>query len=98
MGETGDLKFARAAVKQARANGVGVFDPADPLRFAAFEIRFLGRAEVPIRAVIDLSKDDSVILRPQSYFKIPNAEDRLFIPGEFVPLFAARGWQLEGFV
>ena len=52
---------------------------------------------MPIRAVIDLSKDDPVILRPQSYFKIPNAEDRLFIPGEFVPLFAARGWQLEGF-
>jgi len=47
--------------------------------------------------VIDLSKDDTVILRPQSYFKIPNAEDRLFIPGEFVPLFAAKGWRLEGF-
>jgi hypothetical protein len=97
LAESGDLKKARSAVKQARANGLGVFDPADPLRFQAFEVRFLGRAEVPVRAVIDLSKDDTVILRPQSYFKIPNAEDRLFIPGEFVPLFAAKGWRLEGF-
>jgi len=97
VAETGDLKHARAAVKQARANGLGVFDPADPLRFMAFEVRYLGRAEVPIRAVIDLGTDDPVILRPQSYFKIANPEDRLFVPGEFVPLFAARGWRLEGF-
>ena len=42
VAESGDLKHARAAVKLARANGVGVFDPADPLRIAAFEIRYLG--------------------------------------------------------
>ena len=47
--------------------------------------------------MIDLGTDDPVILRPQSYFKIANPEDRLFVPGEFVPLFAARGWRLEGF-
>jgi hypothetical protein len=98
LAESGDLKKSRAAVKQARANGVGVFDPADPLRFAGFEVRYLGRAEAPLRAIIDLSKEDDVILRPQSYFKIPNAEDRLFVPSEFVPLFAAKGWRLEGFV
>jgi hypothetical protein len=98
LADSGDLKNAREAVKLARANGLGAFDPADPLRFEAFEVRFLGRAEVPVRAVIDLSRDDTVILRPQSYFKIPNPEDRLFIPVEFVPLFAARGWRLEGFV
>jgi hypothetical protein len=97
VGETGDLKAARDSVKQARANGLGVFDPTDPLRFEAFEVRYLGRGEVPNRAVIDLSRNDTVILRPQSYFKIPNPEDRLFIPAEFVPLFAAKGWQLEGF-
>ena len=94
---SGDLKKARDAVKNARANGLGVFDPADPLRFEAFEVRYLGRGEVPVRAVIDLSRNDTVILRPQSYFKIPHPEDRLFIPGEFVPLFAAKGWRLEGF-
>jgi hypothetical protein len=94
----GDLKRARDFVKAARAAGLGVFDPADPLRFEAFEIRYLGRGESPNRAVIDLSRNDDVLLRPQSYFTIPNPEDRLFIPSEFVPLFAARGWRLEGFV
>jgi hypothetical protein len=98
VAERGDLKRARDLVKNARATGIGVFDPVDPLKFEAFEVRYLGRAEVPTRAVIDLSKNDTVLLRPQSYFNIPHAEDRLFIPGEFVPLFAAKGWQLEGFL
>ena len=98
VAETGDLKRSRDFVKSARATGIGVFEAADPLRFEAFEIRYLGRAEVPTRGVIDLSKNDDVILRPQSYFKVPNPEDRLFIPGEFVPLFAAKGWRLEGFI
>jgi hypothetical protein len=97
IAEMGDLKRARTFVKNARAAGIGVFDPIDPLRFEAFEIRYLGRGETPTRAVIDLSKNDDVMLRPQSYFKIPNPEDRLFVPAEFVPLFAARGWKLEGF-
>ncbi|MGH7575886.1 MAG: hypothetical protein ACREM1_12280 [Longimicrobiales bacterium] len=47
--------------------------------------------------MIDLSKSDDTILRPQSYFKIPNPEDRLFISAEFISLFAARGWRLQGF-
>jgi len=98
VAEQGDLKRARDLVKNARATGIGVFDSADPLSFEAFEVRYLGRAEVPTRAVIDLSKNDTVILRPQSYFNIPHAEDRLFIPAEFVPLFAAKGWRLEGFL
>jgi hypothetical protein len=98
VAEQGDLKRARDLVKNARATAIGVFDPVDPLKFEAFEVRYLGRAEVPTRAVIDLSKNDTVLLRPQSYFNIPHAEDRLFIPGEFVPLFAAKGWQLEGFL
>lgn len=90
------LKKARAFVKQARTSGIGAFNPADPLRFEAFEIRYLGRREAPNRAVIDLSKNDDVIHRPQNYFSIPNPEDRLFIPPAFVPLFASRGWKLEG--
>lgn len=98
VAEKGDLKRARDLVKQARAAGLGVFAAADPLLFEAFEIRYLGRREAPTRAVIDLSKNDKVMLRPQSYFKIPLPEDRLFVPSEFVPLFAANGWQLEGFV
>jgi len=98
VAESGDLKKARDFVKNARAAGSGVFDAGDPLRFEAFEIRYLGRGEAPSRAVIDLSKNDDVMLRPQSYFKVPFPEDRLFVPAEFVPLFSARGWRLEGFV
>ena len=95
--ETGALKKARDFVKSARAANQGVFEALDSLRFEAFEIRYLGRGEAPNRAVIDLSENDDVMLRPQSYFKIPRPEDRLFVPPEFVPLFAARGWRLEGF-
>ncbi len=90
------LQRARAFVRQARAQGIGVFSPANPLRFEAFEIRYLGRRDVPNRAVIDLSRNDGLILRPQSYFRISNPEDRLFIPPAFVPLFVSRGWRLEG--
>ena len=92
------LRRARDFVRQARANASvnTVFDPANPLRFEAFEVRYLGRREAPNRAVIDLSRSDNVILQPQHYFRIPNAEDRLFIPPAFVPLFVSRGWRLEG--
>jgi hypothetical protein len=82
--------------RSVTAYGAGVFTPANPLRFEAFEVRYLGRREPPNRAVIDLSRDDDVILRPQSYFRIPNPEDRLFLPPAFVPLFVAHGWRLEG--
>jgi hypothetical protein len=90
------LRRARDLVRQARIGGTGVFNPVNPLRFEAFEVRYLGRREAPNRAVIDLSRDDNVILQPQHYFRIPNAEDRLFIPPAFVPLFVLRGWRLEG--
>jgi hypothetical protein len=93
---TSALRRTRDFVRQARVDGSGVFNPANPLRFEAFEIRYLGRREPPSRAVIDLSRNDDVILRPQSYFHIPNPEDRLFIPPAFVPLFVSRGWRLEG--
>ena len=98
LAETGDLKRARDFVKNARSAGIGVFETADHLRFEAFEVRYLGRKEAPTRGVIDLSKNDDVLLRPQSYFTIPHPEDRLFVPAEFVPLFAAKGWRLEGFL
>lgn len=90
------LRRARDFVRQARTSGMGVFNPANPLRFEAFEVRYLGRRETPNRAVIDLSRNDNFILQPQHYFRIPNAEDRLFIPSTFIPLFVSRGWRLEG--
>ena len=94
--QSSSLRRARDFVKAARTAGLGVFDPADPLQFEAFEIRYLGRRMAPNRAVIDLSKNENLILRPQSYFTIPHPEDRLFIPREFVPAFVAKGWRLEG--
>jgi hypothetical protein len=94
--QSSSLRRARDFVKAARSAGVGVFAPSDPLQFEAFEVRYLGRREAPNRAVIDLSQNENLILRPQSYFKIPNPEDRLFIPPEFVSAFVAKGWRLEG--
>ena len=91
-----DLSRARNFVRQARANKIGIFNSDNPLRLEAFEVRYLGRREIPNRAVIDLSRDDDVILQAQHYFRIPNAEDRLYIPPAFVPLFVTRGWRLEG--
>jgi hypothetical protein len=96
VAETGALKRARDLVKAARVAEMGVFDAADPLRLEAFELRYLSRRRPPSRAVIDLSQNGDTILQPMSYHQIPNPEDRLFIPGEYVPLFASRGWRLEG--
>ncbi len=96
----GKLGAARAMVKAARAAATAgdrtVFDPADPQILEAFELRFLQRRSLPSRGLIDLSRRTDLILRPQNYFKVPLPEDRLFIPPEFVPAFAARGWRLEG--
>jgi hypothetical protein len=96
----GKLGFARDLVRQARAaaqpGSLGVFDPADPQVLSAFEVRFLDRKAPPSRAVIDLSRASDVLLHPQSYWKVPNSEDRLYVPAEFIPAFAARGWKLEG--
>jgi hypothetical protein len=49
-----------------------------------------------VRAVIDLGREDDRLLGPQSYVRIANPEDRLFVPPEFVPAFVARGWRPEG--
>ncbi len=92
---TQSLRTARQAVQQARANGDGIFDSEDPLRIEPFEVRYLGRRRTPSRFVIDLSRNEDRILQPQSYHRISNPEDRLFIPREYVPLFREQGWQVE---
>ncbi len=86
------LRDARQAVQQARANGNGIFDANAPLRLEAFEVRFLGDLRPPKRWVIDLSKQDDILVHPQNYASIPKAEDRLFINAEHVPLFTQSGW------
>jgi endonuclease YncB( thermonuclease family) len=91
----GKLRDARNAVAQARADGKGIFDTDDPLRIHAFELRFLAQRRAPDRWVIDLGSNDSMLLKPQNYHTIANVEDRLFIPGDHVPLFERAGWQTE---
>lgn len=86
------LRDARNAVRTARLNGIGIFDPADPLRLEPFELRFLARRTAPSRWVIALDGNDDLLLPPEHYPEIPNSEDRLFVPEEYVPLFVERGW------
>jgi endonuclease YncB( thermonuclease family) len=92
---TGKLARSRADAAAARAAGLGIWDPADPLRLLPYELRMLGDRRLPSRWVIDLSApdDDATLYPPEAYPLIPNPEDRLFIPEEYVPLFAAKGWR-----
>jgi len=91
------LKNARKNVLTARNAGKGVFDPADPLRLEPSELRFISRRKPPTRYVIDLSKPgDNHLLAPHKYFQIPNPEDRLYVPAEYVLLFEHLGWAVEG--
>jgi hypothetical protein len=94
-GDRRALDDARASVKEARAAGLGVFAPADPLLVYPFELRFMSRRSPPDRWVIDLAAGDDLLRRPQSYHEIANPEDRLFVPEEYVPLFATKGWRTE---
>ena len=102
----GTLRRTRQFVKKAREDKKGVFRANDPLRLEPFELRFLGRTRSqgpndeprrrpPGRWLIDLSKNDDVILQPQNYFTVPNPEDRLFIPVEYLPLFVEAGWRRQ---
>lgn len=85
---------AREWVQGARRQGMGVFERDDPLRLQAFELRFLAQRRAPNRWVIDLSKNDDALIEPQEYFTVPNVEDRLFIPEEYLPMFVEAGWRL----
>ena len=49
--ELESLDAARESVRQARQQGLGVFDPANPLRVYPFELRFLSRRTPPERWV-----------------------------------------------
>jgi endonuclease YncB( thermonuclease family) len=103
------LGEARSWVRAAREAGRGVFSSEDRLLLQAFELRFLSRQSTvddeegeravrrpPDRWVIDLTKDDGDLLPPQEYHTITYPEDRLFVPAEYVPLFAERGWWRGG--
>ena len=92
----GKLRAARKAVETARNAGLGIYNPANPLRVMPFELRFLSRKKGPDRFVIDLSNEGSnLLLKPENYYTIENPEDRLHIPPEYLPIFQAYGWELE---
>jgi hypothetical protein len=89
----GALQVARQFVRDARAQHLGLFERADPLRLLPFELRFLARRTPPERWVIDLGQNDDTLIVPQAYFQVADPEDRLFIPAEYVPLFVEKGWK-----
>lgn len=91
------LRRAREWVREARAAGIGVYEAGDPLRLLPFELRFLARVSderrtPPERWVIDLSRSDDTLIPPRLYPTIANPEDRLFVPAEYLALFAQAGW------
>lgn len=87
------LRQARAWVARARDQRVGLYEAADPLQLYPFELRFLSRRQPPDRWLLDLGRDDDVLLPPQAYFTVANPEDRLYVPSEYVPLFVEAGWR-----
>jgi hypothetical protein len=86
------LGRARRWVKAARDKHVGIFDVADPLLLQPFELRFLAQRRAPERWVVDLTGVNGKLIEPTKYHLVPNAEDRLFVPDEYVPLFRMKGW------
>ena len=89
------IRQARQSVGNARANHLGIFDAMNPVTLEPFELRWPASRSAPHRWVIDLTRNDDVLLRPENYYTIPHPEDRLFIPEHFVPLFVERGWKRE---
>lgn len=95
MNKAGKLKAARQAVRAAREQGLGVFNPADPLRLLPMELRSIARGTKPNRYVIDLSNPGSdTLFAAELYFSIPNVEDRMYIPDWYGEYFQLAGWKL----
>ena len=87
------LGEARQAYAEARQQQIGVYAADNPLRLYPFELRFLAGRRAPNRWVIDLSQSDNHLVPPQEYYTIPNPEDRLYIPEEYLLLFKKKGWK-----
>lgn len=91
------LQTARESVRKAReiGDGIGIFNKDDPLKLQAFEIRYLAQRRLPNRWIIDLSKDDNILIKPQKYYLITKLEDRFYIPYKYVSLFVESGWKRQ---
>lgn len=87
------LQEGRRLVSQARAAGLGVHSPQNPLILRAFELRFISRKKGPDRFVINLADPGNHrLLSPEMYFQVPQDEDRLYVPKEYAPIFQMYGW------
>ncbi len=89
-----ELMTARNAIRLARQRHLGIFDATNPLLLEPFELRWLSRRELPGRYVIDLRSDSDRMIHPHDYPTVPNTEDRLWLPSEYVPLFEKAGWKV----
>jgi hypothetical protein len=90
------LGSARTWVRAARQSQKGIFEAGNTLKLQPFELRFLARQQAPDRWLIDLSDvTTNTLLKPENYCQVPNIEDRLFVPSEYVPLFIEQGWQRQ---
>lgn len=88
------LTEARKKFSEARKNRMGIYTKGMELKLMPFEFRFISRGKGPDRYVIDLSDTGSQqLIQPQNYYTIPNPEDRLWIPKEYVELFRKCGWK-----
>ena len=95
MNDNEEISRARRAVETARSGHRGIYDAMQPALLESFELRNLARRTGPTRYLIDLTKNDNVLLHPLNYHTVPNSEDRLWIPGIYVPLFVDHGWQKQ---
>ncbi|MFK7820608.1 MAG: hypothetical protein AB8G99_17945 [Planctomycetaceae bacterium] len=95
MADNREITFARDNVGKARERHLGLFDATDPALLEPFELRAIARRTLPSRCLIDLSKNDDVLIHPHNYYTVPHPEDRLFIPRHFVPLFVEQGWKKQ---
>lgn len=87
------LQEGRRLVSQARAAGLGVHSPQNPLILRAFELRFISRKKGPDRFVINLADPGNHrLMAPELYFQVPHDEDRLYVPKEYAPIFQMYGW------
>ena len=95
MSKNEEIRRARESVTRARAAHRGIYDASNPLLLESFELRFLARRGGPSRYLIDLTRDDDVLIHPLNYYTVPHSEDRLWIPGVYVPLFVEHGWNKQ---
>jgi hypothetical protein len=63
------------------------------MRLYPFELRFLVRREPPNRWLVNLSAADDRLIPPQKYHTVAAAEDRLWIPDQYLALWVEKGWR-----